>query len=319
MTVTKIKEDLSERLKLNNMTPQEYLESKLKDQTLTSDSDERKALTERRKEVEKILRDTFTDSSPTIRYGGSISKGTMIKASYDLDIICYFPHGDDEPGSSLKTIYESVESALSPTYYVERKTSALRLRSRDTQDFWTDFHIDIVPGRFTDDKKEDAYLHRATGAKKYLKTNLQMHIDHVKDSGLTCVLQLVKFWKVRNGLTTRNFVLELMVIEVLKSSRSKDKLDKCLTTLWEKLRDDIDSITIEDPANPTGNDLSDIWDTTVKQNLKYAATTTLQIIEQSGWDTVFGKVETVTDSQKSAAIIRSAATISNPAKPWGKL
>jgi hypothetical protein len=55
-----------------------------------------------------------------------------------------------------------------------------------------------------------------------------------------------------------------------------------------------------------------------RQNLKYAASTTLQIIEQSGWEAVFGKVETVTDSQKSAAIIRSAATISNPAKPWGE-
>jgi histidinol-phosphate/aromatic aminotransferase/cobyric acid decarboxylase-like protein len=55
----------------------------------------------------------------------------------------------------------------------------------------------------------------------------------------------------------RSFVLELVVIEVLKSSGSKNNFEMCLTTLWEKLRDDMDSIIVEDPANPSGNDLSE--------------------------------------------------------------
>jgi hypothetical protein len=298
------------------MTTKEYLDSALDDQRLDADSDERKALTERRKEVEKILRDAFSESSPTIRYGGSIAKDTMIKASYDLDVICYFPHEDDDAGKSLREIYESAESALSPHYYVQRKGSSLRLKSQDVENYGTDFHIDVVPGRFTDDKKEDAYLYRSSGDKERLKTNLQKHIDHVKDSGLTEVIQLGKLWRVKNGLVIRSFVLELVVIEVLKNSGSKGNLDKCLTTLWEKLKDDVDSITVEDPANPTGNDLSELWSDSVKQSLSFAASNTLQLIEQSGWEAVFGKVESVADGQKAAAIARSAATISNPAKPW---
>lgn len=316
MIATKQKEDLSDSLELTNMTPQEYLEQILENEKLDQNSDERKALTERRKEVEKILRDAFSESSPTIRYGGSIAKDTMIKSSYDLDVIYYFPHEDNDAGKSLKEIYESAESALTPHYYVQRKGSSLRLKSRAIEDYGADFHVDVVPGRFTDDDKSDAYLYRSSGDKHRLKTNLQKHIDHVKDSGLTRVIRLTKLWRVKNGLNIRSFVLELMVIEVLKSSRSKDKLDKCLTTLWEKLRDDVDSITVEDPANPTGNDLSELWNDSVKQSLSFAASTTLKLIEQSGWEAVFGKVETVEDSQKAPAIVRSAATISNPAKPW---
>jgi hypothetical protein len=298
------------------MTTQEYLDSVLEDQRLDADSDERKALTDRREEVEEILRDAFSESSPTIRYGGSIAKDTMIKASYDLDVICYFPHEDDDAGKSLKEIYESAETALTPHYCVQRKGSSLRLKSQDVENYGTDFHIDVVPGRFTDDNKEDAYLYRSSGDKERLKTNLQKHIDHVKDSGLTNVIQLAKLWRVKNGLMIRSFVLELVVIEVLKSSGSKNNFEMCLTTLWEKLRDDMDSIIVEDPANPSGNDLSELWSDSVKQSLSFAASNTLQHIEQSGWEAVFGNVESVADSQKAAAIVRSAATISNPAKPW---
>ena len=55
--------------------------------SLADDSEELKTLQERRAEVEKVLRDHFEDCSPTIRYGGSKAKGTMIKEAYDLDII----------------------------------------------------------------------------------------------------------------------------------------------------------------------------------------------------------------------------------------
>ena len=48
-----------------------------------------------------------------------------------------------------------------------------------------DFHIDVVPGRFTDETKADAYLYQCGGDKKRLKTNLDVHLDHVRDSGVT--------------------------------------------------------------------------------------------------------------------------------------
>src|SRR2546428_13535865 len=137
------------------MTTNDFLAKVLAAQTLSDDSEELKTLQERRAEVEKVLRDHFEDCSPTIRYGGSKAKGTMIKEAYDLDIICYFPHEDTSAGETLEDIYHNVRKALEAEYWVEQKPSALRLRDRDPQNFKVDFHIDVVPGRYTDDTKTD--------------------------------------------------------------------------------------------------------------------------------------------------------------------
>ena len=86
------------------MTDMEYLKEILESQNLADDSAELKTLMEQRKDVERILRDAFPDCSPTIRYGGSKAKGTLIKEAYDLDLACYFPHDDETAGSSLEDI-----------------------------------------------------------------------------------------------------------------------------------------------------------------------------------------------------------------------
>src|SRR6266513_1722782 len=200
------------------MTTKDYLTKVLASQTLADDSDELKALQEQRAKVEQLLRDRFKDSSPTIRYGGSKAKGTMIRDAYDLDIVCYFPHDDTSAGETLEDIYNNVRTALATAYVVEPKGSALRLKDSSEKTRGVDFHIDVVPGRFTDDKKSDAFLYRSTGEKKRLKTNLDVHIKHVKDSGVIEAIRLVKLWKVRNGLSIKNFVLELAVIKLLNGT-----------------------------------------------------------------------------------------------------
>ena len=125
------------------MTVDEYLDAVLRDQTLTGNCEELKKLRKHRNDIEALLRHEFSDSSPTIRYGGSMAKGTMIKAAYDLDMTCYFAHKDDGAGVSLKEIYENVEATLRDEYHAESKKSAIRLRN--VEDL-ADFHIDVVPG-----------------------------------------------------------------------------------------------------------------------------------------------------------------------------
>src|SRR5438094_110137 len=154
------------------MTTKDYLTKVLVSQTLADDSDELQALQERRAAVEQLLRDRFKDSSPTIRYGGSKAKGTMIREAYDLDIVCYFPHDDASAGEALEDIYNNVRTALATAYFVEPKSSALRLKDRSEKTHGVDFHIDVVPGRFTDGTKSDAFLYCSSGEKKRLKTNL---------------------------------------------------------------------------------------------------------------------------------------------------
>jgi hypothetical protein len=213
----------------------------------------------------------------------------MIKEAYDLDMTCYFGRDDNGAGETLQEIYENVEAALADDYLITRKPSALRLKSKSLSDWATDFHIDVVPGRFIEEKNEDVFLYRSSGEKGRQKTNLDVHIEHVKGSGVTDAIRLMKLWRARNFLSVRHFVLELLTIKLLKGKKSLD-LPEQLKHVWTELRDNVDAITIEDPANPTGNDLSELFNASVRQELSSTAKRTLEQIERSGWEAVFGQV-----------------------------
>jgi hypothetical protein len=297
------------------MTTQEYLDSILTAQKLADDGDELKELRQHREEVEKLLRQTFDDSSPTIRYGGSKAKGTMVKDAYDLDIICYFPSDETDAGGSLEDIYNNVKKALEQNYYVTPKTSALRLQSKDALGLHRDFHIDVVPGRYVDGDSGDCYIYQSNAEKHRLKTNLDVHIDHVRDSGVIEAIKLLKVWRIRKGLQIKQFVWELLVIKLL-DGKSGDSVEDQLRHVWEELRDSVDPISVEDPANPAGNDLSGIvaaqwaW-------IKSAADMTLRSIESSGWESVFGTVTTTDRAQRIGRLTQAASTAGIVTKQWG--
>lgn len=294
------------------MELEEFLKSILNSQTIAPDSDEMKSLQESREEVEELLRAAFSESNPTIRDGGSKAKATMIKDSYDLDIICYFEHDDNDAGESLKDIYDNVANFLGESYYVERKNSAIRIKSKDEQ---LDYHIDVVPGRFVDDTKTDANLYQAEGDKDWLKTNLDTHIDHIKNSGLTDVIRLVKLWKIKTGLSIKTFVLELMVVEYAKKSGEKP-LSTGLESFWQYLKDHGNNVGVEDPANPDGNDLSGFLDETTKQLLSNQAEAALSSLNEGNWTDIFGEAGKMAGAEKVEALRSVTASLPSTPKPW---
>ena len=295
------------------MRSQEYLENVLKRQDLKEDSEQLKNLRKHREEVDSILRDGFSAASPTIRYGGSKAKGTLILESYDLDVVFYVPHDNDQAGVTLKAIFNNVSGKLAEHYYVEPKTSAIRLRDKNDR---TDFHVDVVPGRYVDDSKSDCFIYQNGGEKERLKTNLKTHIDHVKKSGVVPAIRLLKLWRVRRGLQVKQFVFELLVIDLLKGKEDSG-LDIQLKHVWTRLKESEDPISVEDPANPTGNDLSDllklIW-----PELSARSRDTLDLLQESRWEAVFGPIaEDKKEDAKSDNLRRAAAAIIAPSKPWG--
>ena len=290
------------------MTNNEYLQAVLKSQGLADDSAALKELTAHRKDVEALLRNAFPDSSPAIRYGGSKAKGTLIKESYDLDIVCYLPHDDTTVGETLEDVYNNVAAALEKDYSVERKRSALRLRDKDM----VDFHIDVVPGRFTDDSKTDCFLHQENGEKCRLKTNLQVHIDTVRDSGVLDAIRLLKLWKVRKVLDVKQFVFEMLIIDRLSGQKNKSLTDQ-LIHVWTEFRDLDRPPKVDDPANPSGNDLTHLLDA-VWNELGSVASSTLWTIDNNGWEAVFGRVDTGAD--KSAAVKMAVASVATRTRPW---
>lgn len=295
------------------MDPDKYLESVLSSQELKEDSDELNDLRARKAIVQKIIEAAFAESSPTIRYGGSYIKGTLIKESYDLDIICYFGHDDTKPGDTLEDIYNNVKEILSEGYYVEPRTSALRLRSKDADQ--VNFHIDVVPGRFVEGDSGDAFLYQSSGEKKRLKTNLDKHIEHIKGSGHVKAIKLAKLWKIKYGLSIRTFPLELLVIKLLEGTTKDAPVSEKLLKVWKTLKDNSANIAVEDPANPEGNDLSEIFNESVLGGLSFAATQALSSIEQSGWGSIFGEQKQMTDQEKIQIIQQAASTITSFPKP----
>ena len=167
---------------------------------------------------------------------------------------------------------------------------ALRLHSEASVPFGVYFHIDAVPGRFIDESRCDCYLHISVGDKSYFKTNLKVHLKHIKGSGLIDQIKLLKLWKVRSGLSIRTFILELLVIEILKNSKATS-LEDYLIEFWTTVKDGIFEIKVEDPANPTGNEVIEIFDDTNKQQLKDTATRTIELISRRRWEDVLGPTE----------------------------
>ena len=292
------------------MTPNEYLNAVLKSQTFSNDDSEMFDLRERRDAIKALLLETFSDSKPSVLWAGSKAKGTMIKASFDGDITCYFDHETDE---TLQDIYDDVCEALSEHYSIERKTSALRVRDKD--DWSTDLHIDVVPGRFTDDADSDVFLYQEGGEKSRLKTNLKIHIEHIRDSGVRPEIRLVKYWRTRNGIiSAKTFVLELLVVDLLKG-RSGDTLEAQLKHVFTEFRDNASDLSVEDPAN-SNNDLTPILDL-CRLYLSSVAENTLWQIEHNGWSAVYGELDDEQDvAQKSAALSSVIVQTESRTRPW---
>ncbi len=297
------------------MTPNDYLAKILVNQTLDEKGTEVTAMEKHRDEITQLLQNAYQSSEPLIKYAGSRAKGTMIKENYDLDVVCYFDNDDTAAGDTLEDIFNNVKNVLKEKYQVELKTSAIRIKNKEKDHLGEDFHIDVVPGRFTDDTKHDAFLYVKSKDKGRQKTNLKKHIKHIRDSGVVNTIKLAKLWNVREGLGFKTFVMELLVIKALKNKNDSEGLDACLVAFWEYLRDQKDSLCVEDPANPYGNDLSD-YINGIRQPLCDAAEETLDFVENDKWESIFGSTETMTRTARVEVLNRSIQTQTNPAKPW---
>ncbi len=299
-----------------NLNPNEYLRRILESQTLNPNGQELTDLKKRGEDVVVLLDGAFPHSDKTIRYAGSFVKGTIICESYDLDIACHFANEDTSAGETLADIFASLKKALQEDYLVRPKTSALRLHSNDQDSLDKDFHIDVVPGRYTGLERSDVFIHISTREKSRLKTNLDLQVGYIRWSGYLGEIRLLKLWNVRTYLNLKTFVLELVTIKALRLPDAPFGLPERVRWVWEYLRDDADTFTVEDPANPTGNDLSEYLTQEVRSRIKKVASATLKTLDDGGWEATFGPVDEPTKEQKAAAIVTIISRRETPARPW---
>lgn len=262
---------------MSDNDPKTLLKDILAAQRIRRGDPEHARLRSLRSQVESCLREAF-GTRPKIKYAGSRAKNTMIRSAFDLDLTCYFDAGDDTAGTSLEEIYQNTQRALSSSFYVTARRSALRLTPKVGP---RDVHVDVIPGRFTDATRTEAYLYQAGAEKRRLKTNVDAHINHVRTSGHSDVIALFKLWATTKRVPIKTFALELAVIDALEDEPSTD-LNERIATVLERFRIDIDSIRVEDPANPTGNDLSHLWNEDVRDALRTAAEDTFDAAGAAG-------------------------------------
>ncbi|MGP0566713.1 MULTISPECIES: nucleotidyltransferase domain-containing protein [unclassified Nitrospina] len=300
------------------MTSDNYLKKVLDSQRLDDDSEEMNQLRKTRDEVERILKESFPTAK--IRYGGSKAKGTLIKDSYDVDLVCYFPHDETEAGETLEELYRNVSRVLSRGHYqIEEKTSAIRLLSAEPDSEGTYTHVDVVPGRYTDTKISDCFLYQNGGEKGRLKTNLEVHIDHIKKSGVTDALSLLKLWRVQNSLEIKQFAFELLGVKLLKDQKNAS-LSKQVEHVLRAIAESEDPIIIEDPANPSGNDLMPLLNFSWSE-LQSVASSTIKKVERYGWEDVYGALSSYDDTdhvKQLTAAIHVAQHEQPTTKPWSE-
>lgn len=294
------------------MSAIDYLKDLLTSQALPEGCPELAALDAVRDHVEQLILNAYPDSVVRFTHGGSRAKGTLVKEDYDLDLPVYFENEDTGPGDTLEDIYENIATLLEEHYIVKRKRSALRLRDKRGRDL----RVDLVPGRFTDSTRSDAYIHQNEGEKDRQKTNLETHISHVRDSGCTDEIRLTKLWRTRNGVEIKTFPLELLVIVVLSEDLSGD-LEVRFRRVLEAFSDRIDELQIEDPANPYGNDLSHALTDDMRRALAKTASDTLAAVDDYGWQHVFGEVAQRQAAAPRIAVLRSAVAATPVlTRPW---
>lgn len=295
------------------MENNEYLKSLLDREKLTEDSSEISELQKHREKIEKIIRDKF-GSSPQIIYGGSKAKHTMIRESYDLDIICSFKFDDISAGRTLKEIRDNIKKILADSYFIdESKKLSLRLKDKENQ---TDYHIDFIVGRFEDEKEKYENLYWNGPEKDYIRTSPDVQISFIRDSKLNDVIRLVKLWRIKYGLNIKTFILELLVIKILNGVKNKDDFELNLIKFWKDIKDNIKNIAVEDPANPSGNDLSDAFNDSIKDSLSFASENTLESIKNYGWESIFGVAKSLSDKEKISILNQSVQGSTTKIKPW---
>ena len=210
------------------MDNESYLKRILHDQNLSQN--QLTNLRNLRDKIESQLRENLK-GGPKFYYGGSYGKNTLIKASYDLDIVIYWPANSP---FTLEELYKGVGSVLQKYW-----TSPRSKRVGWELSFKGDFHIDVVPGKLSSSDNLYAFLYNSK-TKNRFQTSIKNHIDIIRKSGRRDVIRLMKLWKKRKKVPITSFILEQIVIEGCKQKRaSMIKLEPQLMGSFHFINDNI--------------------------------------------------------------------------------
>lgn len=249
------------------MTPHEYLQTQLDNNKLSEE--EQNNVSERKQKIEDKLRGEFGSKIQSIKYSGSISKGTAVKNSHDIDIALHFKN---DSFSTLKEMYDSVYDFLEKHYKVRKQKVSIGLPGQD---------VDVVPGRRInpdDSSDNDVFLYRTDNDSR-IKTNIEKQKDAIRESGSKEVIKLCKIWRDNWNLEFKSFALELLVIKALEDFDGKG-YDNKFRHLLEYICENVESVTLTDPGN-SNNDVAETVESSKKKLFKSTAKECIKFIDDA--------------------------------------
>ena len=180
---------------------------------------------------------------------GSRAKGTAISLASDMDYVVSLTYNCE---GTLKNIYNFCFDWLSQYYTVRKQNVSIRVMLDGLK-------VDITPAR-----KQPGHTHNHTifvsKRNSWKKTNIQIHIKDIQNSGRIKEIKLTKIWRELNRLDFPSIYLEyLLITSILKYRPLNDLENNFYYILLElsKERENPLFFRISDPAN-TNNILSDL-------------------------------------------------------------
>jgi len=202
---------------------------------------------------------------------GSFAKGTAIRGGTDIDI---FASVSEDVSASLEFIYTTLFNRLNADGFNPRQQNvSIGINVNG-------YSVDVVPARRHNNLGEFHSLWRRK-AQTWTQTNVNKHINTVRNSGRTEEIMILKAWRKQKGLTFPSFYLELVTIEACKG-RPVGALSENVWATLAYIRDHIQTVAFIDPAN-TNNRISDDLTAAEKTSLANAAALARQA---TNWDQV---------------------------------
>ena len=204
--------------------------------------------------IEKVLKNELNRDNIRIYYAGSYAKNTGIRDSLDLDLVIRFPSTTKK---SIKECYELVYEILRKNNWnPRRKNAAIRISDYSLPGKTKLDHADIVPEKqISNSQYCNLWLNRENRA---LKTSVQHHLESIRELGMLDLIRLMKYWKSQHKLQYPSFILEQCMVRWAKDeprNASKDIITR-LQTHIDYISRRIKNISLKDPANPTGNSIT---------------------------------------------------------------
>lgn len=240
-----------------------------------------------RNSIEKILKNELSKHNIRVYYAGSYAKNTAIKQNFDLDLVIRFPAN---PNISTKQCYELVYQSLRRNeWQPRRKNAAIRISNLSLPGYTTLEHADIVPEQQIY-KIEDCMLW-LNKEQKTLKTSVHKHIEEITKLHMNDLVRLLKFWKYQHKLPYPSFILEQCLVRWAKDearNASKDIVSR-LQTHINYISRRIKNLSLRDPANPSGNILTNTSNFPIEQKNRVAkiASDTYIYTKNQNWDRFF--------------------------------